>query len=372
VSAVVLGWTNSLAAFVHQSPQLGESSHSFGLPLLHLAASRGQAPSVRILLSGSVSPQLMDFTGRSALFHATTNDNSEVIALLKAHGTQRTVFDAIWLADVKLLETLLAADPARAHATNAFCGSALLFATERGDLQIVRSLLRHGANPNPNTPASQHFSPGRLVSGTTPLQLAAWSNRTDLAEVLVAAKANLAAANQLGFTALHYAAAQGNHEMAAWLLARGANPNVTTVVPVVNGPRMSPLSFQQRSNLGWTPLHLAVRHGHPALIELLVAKGAKLEVADSQGRTPADLAQNSFGVMSSPWAPTPYTGLTPSMHAVNTSRDPARTQAVVEVLKKLGAVIPTTRGASFLNSGPRPSFPPPSLTPPSAAPPTKR
>jgi ankyrin repeat protein len=40
----------------------------------------------------------------------------------------------------------------------------------------------------------------------------------------------------------------------------------------------------------WTPLHLAARKNQPALVELLVERGADLEARDRHDRTPVELA----------------------------------------------------------------------------------
>lgn len=375
VSAAVLGWTNSLTVFVHGTPHLGETNFGVGMPLLHLAASRGQTAAVRILLTESVSPGVEDFFGRTALYHSTTNGTASVTALLMARGLQRSLFDTIALADAPGLKALLVADAQRANATNQLGRTPLLQAVERGQLEIVQTLLAHGANPDrAYVPMPRLYMDG-FLGGTVPLHLAVWSNRVDVAEALVSAKASLAPQNARGYSALHFAVARGHREMTAWLLARGADPNVQSVVAITTGPGMFPPTIPHQLNAGWTPLHLAVSYGHPALIELLVAKGAKLDVTDSQGRTPADLTQRTFGMMGSQWTPSPYLGFGLGLPIVDASRDPARMQAVVEVLKKLGAVLPTTRGASFSSPVFRPGVPfPPNIPvpPPGAVPPVKK
>lgn len=110
--------------------------------------------------------------------------------------------------------------------------------------------------------------------GTLPLHLAACSNRLDLAEPLVRAGARVEELNSMGCSALHFAAARGHVEFAAWLLERGANPNA--LASGSNSVGQMPLPPHLRS-AGWLPLHLAVRHGHLRMIELLAAKGAKLD-----------------------------------------------------------------------------------------------
>ena len=41
---------------------------------------------------------------------------------------------------------------------------------------------------------------------------------------------------------------------------------------------------------GWTPLHQAARNGHKEIAELLIAKGADVNVKNEDGETPLDWA----------------------------------------------------------------------------------
>jgi ankyrin repeat protein len=67
---------------------------------------------------------------------------------------------------------------------------------------------------------------------------------------------------------LHSAAQFGREDLAARIIARGANVNVGTE------PR------------GETPLHLAAQYGHPAVAAVLVDRGADVNAATTFGRTP--------------------------------------------------------------------------------------
>lgn len=356
VSAALLGWTNSLAAFVHTTPGLGATQPQFGIPLLHSAAGRGQLAAVQLLLTPEVSPGLADGWGRTALFHAATNGSTNVIAWLTGRGARHTLFDAIALGDQRRVDALLTETRGLANTTNTQTMTPLLYALDRGEKEIVRRLLAAGADPNhASASLAGNFPATTLTPGTVPLHLAVWSNRVDLAELLGNAGARVNAATTQGYTALHFAVARGHREVTEWLLAQSADPNATASSS--NAPGRSPAIPIYQMSLGWTPLHLAVRYGHPRLIELLVAKGAKLEATDAQGRTPADLLQRGFGFENSPWPPSPYRGLAPGMPTMEMLRDPTRAADVTETLRKLGAVIPSTRGASF--RGPPPGFPVP-------------
>ena len=75
------------------------------------------------------------------------------------------------------------------------------------------------------------------------------------------------AADQNGWTSLHYAATYGHEAVTRRRLAAGANPNAAT-------------------QDGWTPLHYAASYGHEVIVPLLLAAGANPDVADQGGWTP--------------------------------------------------------------------------------------
>jgi len=67
-----------------------------------------------------------------------------------------------------------------------------------------------------------------------------------------------------GFTALHGVAGEDKLETASFLLHQGANPNA-------------------KNDEGITPLHLAA---YPSMVELLVRRGAEVDIRSNDGRTP--------------------------------------------------------------------------------------
>lgn len=82
------------------------------------------------------------------------------------------------------------------------------------------------------------------------------------------------------YTALYYAVLNRNYDLVAWLLARGANPNIPT------------------SN-GYTPLHLAIYSDYMQIALLLLHNGADIYQWNDDDKTPeyfvkSDQMQNAL------------------------------------------------------------------------------
>jgi ankyrin repeat protein len=106
--------------------------------------------------------------------------------------------------------------------------TALLLAAKAADVEVMRLLLAHGADPNINT-----------FENITPLQAAAgiaWASNQDMAtesQVLEAVKllveeqhADVNAVNDIGETAMHAAAYRGANSVVQYLFDRGAKLDV--------------------------------------------------------------------------------------------------------------------------------------------------
>ena len=173
-------------------------------------------------------------------------------------------------------------------------------ATKDDVLTIVKSLLKHGANPNARLSqdkekAAEEIKNGSVqqaerrtavtvteivLQGATPLFLAAEVNNFDVIKALVEAGADPLIPTERGTTPLMMAAGAGTDvqrerapeeramalETAKFLVERGADVNAA-------------------GQYGWTALHAASYQGMNDVIEYLVSKGAKIDQMDEFGQT---------------------------------------------------------------------------------------
>jgi cytohesin len=109
-------------------------------------------------------------------------------------------------------------------------------------------------------------------NGFTPLHWAAMFNKSDVVEVLLANKAHLnLKVQKYGWTPLRLAVTHGHLATAEALLNAGADPN--------------------EADEGNMPLlHFAVIRGKKEMVELLLAKKANVNTKDSEGDTALDEA----------------------------------------------------------------------------------
>jgi ankyrin repeat protein len=130
---------------------------------------------------------------------------------------------------------------------------------KRGDRDSLRSLLREGADVN-----AAHGD------GMSALHWAAEAGDAEMAAMLVAAGANVKSVTRVGhYTPLHIAARGGRAEVAAILLEAGASVNARTTPGET------------------TPLHLAAASGSVETTKLLLARGADVNAREAEwGQTP--------------------------------------------------------------------------------------
>jgi ankyrin repeat protein len=118
------------------------------------------------------------------------------------------------------------------------------------------------------------------TSGDTRIVDAAMQNDLATVRSLIKQATDVNISQGDGMTALHWAALNGNSEMADTLVHAGANVRATT--------RLG----------GYTPLFMAAKSGFPAVIEVLIKAGADAKAAAIDGITPLMMAASSGNIDS--------------------------------------------------------------------------
>ena len=131
---------------------------------------------------------------------------------------------------------------------------AVIDAARNGDRAALRALIEKKADVNQPD-----------ADGATALHWAAYRDDVESVDLLVAAGANVNAANDLGATPLWNASTNGV-AVTKRLLEAGANPNLALLA-------------------GETPLMAAARAGQAGVVELLLAKGANPNAHGPRGQT---------------------------------------------------------------------------------------
>jgi len=170
---------------------------------------------------------------------------------------------------------------------------AVLVKANRGDVEGVKQLLNNGADPN--TP------PNRNDNGMTALMFAAWKGHSEIVRLLVRAGANVNAVSNTGATALVYAANAGSEESVKILLDNGArtdikmpdgttalfygiksrNPKVTKLIAA----RSSAATINARQTGGDTALIRAIKLDNLNVIDAILNGNPALEEKDNYGQT---------------------------------------------------------------------------------------
>jgi ankyrin repeat protein len=291
ITPLSLACTGGDAALVDRLLKAGADPNSTseeGQTALMTASLTGKPDAVRLLIETGADVNAVEpYKGQTALMWAASEGNAAAVAVLLEHG-----------ADVK------------AKSKAGF--TPLLFAVRNAHTTAVNVLLDHGANVNDVAP-----------DGTNALNMAVVNAYFDLASTLLDRGADPNMSDPRG-SALHTlawlrkpgtdgAAAVGNvgHapppvtgnmtalDLAAKLLARGANPNVRiswkeSTFGKEGGTARNPPNIQLGRHLlsyvGATPFYVAAKNGDALYMKLLADHGADATMTTKAGITPLMVA----------------------------------------------------------------------------------
>jgi len=307
---------------------------------LHRAAAEGFKSVAEVLLAAKAGVNTRDKRGDTPLHWAAADGQRALVELLLAHKAEVNIKNtgpvqdrfnnavektrnatplvgAILAKDVAVVKLLLAAkaevnfqcDAGGFGNSGVRSGSPLHFAVWVNSPEIAALLLDNGANPN-----AQVSPPGGFAGGFTPLLAATAQDETEIAQLLLAHKADPNLADSAGYTPLVRAVSGRYKELVKLLLAnhaevnrqdsRGLTPlgyavqnSDTAIATALLDAKADP---NLKDHQGQTPLYYAVRHdpqGDKEMVELLLAKGADPNIWDNSHDTPLALAKRirSFG-----------------------------------------------------------------------------
>lgn len=229
---------------------------------IHQAAELGDLEKVRAYLEKD--PKQIDATdskGRTVLNCASRSGKKELVEFLLEKGAAEDIFAAAIVGDTDRITALLKKDPKLINAADADSKTALHWAALYGQTKVIELLLANKADVN-----------ALDEDGFTPLHWAATFNQSDAVKLLLANKADMnLKVQKYGWTPLRLAVIHGHIATAEVLLNAGADPNA-----------------YDKENIPL--LNQAIIRGNKEMVELLLAKKANVNTKDSDGETALDEA----------------------------------------------------------------------------------
>lgn len=299
----------SLAAQLNSNVDVDSQTESNHDTALTLACTGGHAELVSLLLAKGADIEHRDKKGFTPLILAATGGHVDVVEILLDHSadieaqSERTKDTPLSLAcsggRYEVVELLLTRQANKEH-RNVSDYTPLSLAASGGYVNIIKLLLSHNAEINSRTGSKLGISPLMLAAmnghtaavkllldmgsdinaqietnRNTALTLACFQGRHEVVSLLVDRKANIEHRAKTGLTPLMEAASGGYVEVGRVLLDKGADVNAPPV----------PSSRD-------TALTIAADKGHYRFVELLLHRGASVDVKNKKGNSPLWLACN--------------------------------------------------------------------------------
>lgn len=289
-----------------------------GSTSLLFAARSGDAESARLLLAAGADPNDSLPDGTSALVLAAHSGHKDVAVGLLEKGANPNNFGIGY--------------------------TALHGAVLRSDLDLVKALVAHGADPNlPMTKATpvrrnstDYFLLAPLI-GVTPYLLAAKFLEPEMMQVLLAAGADPKLTMPDGTTALMLAAGSGSRtnedRRGINVIDFGRVEPESKVLPAVETAWHANASVNASDNKGDTALHAAVTHRDPAVVRFLVDHGADVNARNKAGQTPLTLLETRARPVEKPAALTAVTAAGSGSELA----DEAASRGIAGLLRERGA-----------------------------------
>jgi ankyrin len=291
------GQAAAAKALLEAKADIAAASKSGKTALHYVAYYNGNLDLSKALLDAGAAVNAKDGKNKTPLDYALSKKRTELAELLRSKGGKTTkelaaaenIFAAAEVGDLEAIKKHLEGG-ADVNAANKQDYTALHMAVRRGQKDAAALLLEKGANVNAErkgkTPLDfagkneeiaallreKGGKTGKEIKAAGSIFSAAQSGLVDAVKTHLAAGVDVNGKNKGGYTALHLAAKKGHVEVAAALLEAKADIGLV-------------------SKSGKTALHyVAYYNGNLDLGKLLLDAGAPVNVLDKRRKTPLDYA----------------------------------------------------------------------------------
>jgi ankyrin repeat protein len=280
-----------------------DATGTTGGTALHYAVRDGHLEMIQCLIEKGADLNARDAEGASPLDQAIWNGSLDAVAILLAHGARLNepetqtggtpINEAAFMSRTAMVryllqfhpdlgvpdnrgygpldnairrgkedsaQLLLEAEP-KEQQTAQFFGKTMEAATQKDESAVVAALLRHGALAN-----------DLLPSGSTPLDLAAFSGASKVVRVLLDHSADPNLSGRNGATPLEDASLKGFDSVVSMLLDHGALVN------------------QLNIGSGTTALYAAASFGKGEVVKVLLSRGANPTLCGAHRKSPYQAA----------------------------------------------------------------------------------
>jgi ankyrin repeat protein len=301
---------------------------------LHLAVIKRRPESLSVLLDLGADIGARDAAGLTALDLAGLSGERAMAEQLIAHGAPIDLPAAVALGERDRLAALLAADPYVLRPGGRWA-RLIVRAAEIGSAETVESLIRAGASVHVR---DRHEVAVDQTHGYTPLHAAAFRGNLDVVRVLLRHGADpKAREDKYWGTPAGWANYAGHHAVRDLILEGPIDIFDAIMFDLVERfdemLRRDPDALERPlgeylptkgpprewADPAWTPLAYAVANRKSAAALRLIELGAVLEVKDSSGRSPVEMARSTGQLELVPLleaAPTPGQGRARLPHSI--------------------------------------------------------